>query len=636
MKMLRFLLSIVLLVAAACPSRLAAQTLIDVDSLKVFRDKDSVQVSMLVDLRKISVNKTDLLWLTPRLTNGKDSIDFPTVCVYGRNPYYSYVRTGPYANYADMQIRGKLRKGSKQYIQNVPFEKWMDNARLVLVCARTNSCGTIIDEQRKTAYTPPKPIYRPRPEEEMTRRAPTVYAKQGVAHIDFILDSIVIHPEYHDNTRELNKIKATIDSVVKNPNANPKLLTIHGYASPEGPYKHNVWLADERTKALARYIDNIYKFPKGFIQTESTPEDWEGFERLILESDLPHKREILDIARSDREPDAKMLLIKRRYPAEYQIMLARYLPYLRHSDYRIEYTLRSEMRRFDEEEEMKKAYIPPQLPQRPLPPTAPLEQFKQFKPIFAIKTNLLFDLALCPNIEVEVPFGRARKWSVMAEYWTPWYVWKHNSRSYEFQTFGVELRRWFRSCRGGLPPLSGFFVGAYYAFGKYDLQWDKSGEAEFYAVGGTNRYTMPYNGEGDQGEFQSVGATIGYSWVLSKHFNLEASVSGGYFWGPRRHYVGAFDDSHLMWQYTGSTSYAGPTKAKVSLVWLIGPTKRIRLPKPVELREPQPEATEEPSPQPAATQPERKASTPPQPRLTAFSQRAGYAARTEKGGEHGK
>lgn len=555
---MRYLLSILLLVVCALTQRTTAQTHVDVDSVKICRSKDSVQVSMQIDLKNISIEKKDLIWITPRLINGKDSTDFPSICVYGRNPYYSYVRTGPYANYADMQIRGKRRAETKKYIQNLPFEAWMDSAKLVIVCAKTNSCGTVISEARKMAYKP-EPVQLPvvAPTKQIE---PTIHSRSGVSHVDFILDSIVIHPEYHDNYRELAKIRATIDSVVNDTNANPKLLTIHGYASPEGPYKHNVWLARERTKALAEYINSIYKFPVGFIRTNYTPEDWEGFIRFIEQSTLPHKQEILDISRSDREPDAKMLLIKRRYPAEYKIMLEKYLPYLRHSDYRIDYTLKDEIRRM--EEEAKPTYQL-SLPQDQLLTSTPLEQFKQYKPILAVKTNLLFDVALCPNIEVEVPFGDDQKFSAMLEYWTPWYVWKHNTRSYEFQMLGVELRRWFRSCRSGLPPLSGPFVGLYYANGKYDFEWC---------------------GKGDQGEFNSVGLTAGYSWVLNKHLNLEASISGGMFWGPYRHYAAMFDNSRLIWQYTARTTKFIPTKLKLSLVWLIGPTKKISYPKLKELR----------------------------------------------------
>ena len=165
----------------------------------------------------------------------------------------------------------------------------------------------------------------------------------------------------------------------------------------------------------------------------------------------------------------------------------------------------------------------------------------------AVKTNLLFDAALTPNIEVERWFGKHNHWSAMAEVWFPWYTAHHNSRAYQVLNIGAELRYWMFPHNGNLRPLHGQFLGLYAAGGKYDIEW------------GSN---------GDQGEFTSIGLTYGYAFRLAKHFNMELSVSGGYLGGPYRHYHGLFNDSHLVWQRSEHRNYIGPTKAKVSLVWL--------------------------------------------------------------------
>lgn len=520
-----------------------AQAFIEVDSVKVSRDADSLQVSMRLNLDKYNnakkkLQRKALMWVTPRLVNGADSIDLPTVCIYGRNPYYSYVRTGPYANYADIQIRGKRAPDAIRYARNAAFEPWMEQARLVLICMQTNSCGDIVDETYINAFTPAPHIvvHHPIVEEHQ-------YELSGIAYVDFVLDKTDIRPSYHNNVEELGKIRAQLDSVMNDTAATIHSMTIHGYASPEGPYQHNVDLARDRTEALKKYITDLYSFPENFIQTDYTPEDWAGFRRFMEKSDLPHKEEIIAIIDLDMEQDAQLRIIQKKYRDEYKIILRDYFPYLRHSDYTIGYTRREKVEQAGTTDTLNR------MPLCELPPTTPLLQLPSYKPWFALKTNMLFDLALAVNVELEVAFGKDRLYSAMMEWWTPWYVWHHNSRAYEFQTLGFELRRWFRRCEDGLPPLSGKFVGLYYANGKYDLEW---------------------NSDGNQGEFQSVGATVGYSWVLSKHFNLEASFSMGAFWGPRRHYHGMFNDTHLIWQYTGRTFYFGPTKAKISLSWLIG------------------------------------------------------------------
>ena len=522
-----------------------AQALFGVDSVKVSRDADSVQVSMRLNLTDVKIEKKDLLWLTPRLVNGSDSIDLPTLCIYGRNPYYSYVRTGPYAQGADLQIRGKRAPQQLDYMRNVAFEPWMEEARLVLIYAQTNSCGDIVSETYATTYTPPTVTIVAHPPVVEERK----YTLSGVSHVDFVLDKTDIRPSYHNNVEELGKIRAQLDSVLNDTLATIHGMTIHGYASPEGPFAHNVDLARDRTKALKDYLTGLYHFPQDLIATDYTPEDWAGFRRFMEQSDLPHKQEIIDIIDQDTAQtvrlDAQLRKIQRQYRNDYRVILRDYFPYLRHSDYTINYTRKELIEHPALSDTLNR------MPLSVLLPSMPLSQFPSYTPWFALKTNLLFDLALAVNVELEVPFGRDKLYSAMVEWWTPWYVWHHNSRAYEFQTLGFELRRWFRQCDTGLPPLSGTFVGAYYANGKYDLEW---------------------NSIGNQGEFQSVGATVGYSWVLNKHFNLEASFSAGAFWGPRRHYHGMFNDTHLIWQYTGRTFYFGPTKAKISLAWLIGPS----------------------------------------------------------------
>ena len=84
------------------------------------------------------------------------------------------------------------------------------------------------------------------------------------------------------------------------------------------------------------------------------------------------------------------------------------------------------------------------------------------------------------------------------------------------------------------------------------------------------RDDLENDGTGDQGEVFSGGLTYGYSLPLGRHWNLEMSVSGGVVFGERRHYNAEFESTHLIYKYTKNMFYAGPTKLKLSLVWIIG------------------------------------------------------------------
>lgn len=522
--------------------------LIGVDSVTVCRDDDSVHVALRLDLSRLDVGKSELLWFTPRLVGDADSLDLPALCLYGRNPYYSYARSGPFAVEADLQLRADAGAlpASFAYAHNVAFRPWMEQASLVWTCSATNPCGDVADSAavvRHTAYVVPPTVIAAPPILDERK-----YTFSGSAYVDFVVNQTDILPDYHNNAAELGKICAQLDSVVHDTLATIHGMTIHGYASPEGSYEHNTDLARDRTKALRDFLTQLYGFPEGFIVTDYTPEDWDGFRRYVEQSDLPHRKQILALIDLDMDPDAKLRKIQWQYGREYKLILRDCFPFLRHSDYTIDFT-RKEL--IERPGEVDTIYVMPRA--AGLDPAEPQPRLTSYRPWVALKTNLLFDLALAFNGEVEVPFGRDGRYSAMAEWWTPWYVWHHNSRAYEFQMLGFELRRWFRSCPVAQSPLSGKFLGAYYSNGQYDLEWGSIG---------------------NQGEFQSVGATAGYSWVLSRHFNLEASFSLGAFWGPRRHYHGMFDDTHLIWQYTGRTFYFGPTKAKISIAWLLGPRNK--------------------------------------------------------------
>ena len=169
--------------------------------------------------------------------------------------------------------------------------------------------------------------------------------------------------------------------------------------------------------------------------------------------------------------------------------------------------------------------------------------------LFSLKTNALLDVVLGFNGELEVPIGRNNQWSLMAEYWCPWMAWNNDRYVIELQTAGLELRYWFGKNQSQRKVLTGWFGGVYYANGKYDFEW---------------------NYKGDQGEFNTIGATIGYSWSIHRRWNLELSASVGHLWGPRRHYEATEDGSYLLWQYSTTSTYTGPTKLKLSFVWLIG------------------------------------------------------------------
>ena len=201
----------------------------------------------------------------------------------------------------------------------------------------TDSVRMIYCPQYQLAYITPQA------EEEKTRQL------SGRAFIDFVVDKTDIRPNYRGNAAELAKVMKTIDVVRLDTFATITHVNIHGYASPESPFKHNAYLAQARAEAFANYVQSLISLPKSIFTIDSTPEDWEGlYARLdSLMSSCPNSLKSLTapvlqaiIRDTATEPDAKEWQLKKRYPREWRLMLDSIFPALRHSDYEVFYTIR--------------------------------------------------------------------------------------------------------------------------------------------------------------------------------------------------------------------------------------------------------------------------------------------------------
>ena len=106
-----------------------------------------------------------------------------------------------------------------------------------------------------------------------------------------------------------------------------------------------------------------------------------------------------------------------------------------------------------------------------LVPTAFPEKRKRLGPshkvMVALKNNMIYDLALAPNVEVEFSIGK--RWSLNTEYKCPWWLNSRNSFCYQLLSGGVEVRYWLGN-RNLCNRLTGYFLGIYTEGGIYDFQ----------------------------------------------------------------------------------------------------------------------------------------------------------------------
>lgn len=315
---------------------------VKVDKLDVARTEGNLFISMDVDIADLELKMNREMLLTPVLRNGKDSLRLPAMIIAGRNRYFVHQRNDSLAN--DLLVRRTKRDSVVNYRAVVPFEGWMANAALMM---DEGECGCqcevlVAGGEMLTAlnFKPDKfkPFFvylAPQAETEKIREV------KGSAYIDFPVNRTYINEHYRDNYVELQKIRNTIDVVRNDTDTRITSVFIKGFASPEGSYANNTRLAKGRTAALKEYVRKLYEFPDSLISTAYEPEDWEGLTRYVETSDLPNRAGILELIGNGMKPDAKEAELKKRYPADYAYLYRNVYPGLRHSDYAVQYHVRT-------------------------------------------------------------------------------------------------------------------------------------------------------------------------------------------------------------------------------------------------------------------------------------------------------
>lgn len=86
-------------------------------------------------------------------------------------------------------------------------------------------------------------------------------------------------------------------------------INISSYASPEGSLDLNTRLAENREKNTSAYLknqlkkDNVTEF--GELTANFTPEDWEGFQKLVAASNIQDKELILSVLSMYKDPEQR-------------------------------------------------------------------------------------------------------------------------------------------------------------------------------------------------------------------------------------------------------------------------------------------------------------------------------------------
>ena len=168
----------------------------------------------------------------------------------------------------------------------------------------------------------------------------------------------------------------------------------------------------------------------------------------------------------------------------------------------------------------------------------------------AVKTHLLADAAISPNLGVEI--GLAPRWSF--EVTGQYNAWPINERTWKHWLVQPEARYWF--CEY----FTGHFLGIHALGGKYNFGNLKNG-ISFLGSDLSQLTDHRYEGHGI-----GVGIAYGYSWILGRHWNLEAEIGVGYIYTR----FDTFECQGCKKKIAENQPhhYVGPTKAAINLVYV--------------------------------------------------------------------
>ena len=371
------------------------------------------------------------------------------------------------------------------------------------------------------------------------------------AKIQFIVNKYDLNFSLGQNQQVLDQITNRLQNTYTDSIYQIEKIVFIGAASPEGSIPLNKMLSENRAKTLLQYLSAYTSLPDSLTSAVFVGRDWGKLYKKIREDEqVPYREDVLalfsqylPLKSMDKQSDDMLLskLKQLRGGQPYYYLLKNIFPELRASQVYFWF------RKVKNPE-----YVVPPVTITPiiLEPKDSIsvpDTVIPKKPFYmALKTNMLYDALLVPNIGVEFYLGK--KWSLAANWMYAW--WKNDHTHYYWRTYGgdIEIRRWIGE-KASQKPLTGHHVGAYAQIITYDFEWGGRGYL------------------GDRWSYAG-GISYGYAHPIGRRLNLDFTVGIGFLGGEYKEYLPI--DNCYVWQATKQRHWFGPTKAELSLVWLLG------------------------------------------------------------------
>lgn len=389
----------------------------------------------------------------------------------------------------------------------------------------------------------------------------TIYFRPGYSLLEL---------SYRDNAANMKALTQGIQTIKGNPCVQLQHIRILSAASPEGNSALNKRVAKRRGERLRDYLKETLVLPDSIFTVSSAGEDWQGLASLIAKEKTPWRNKALQIIRHTPEwvtRNGKVVDGRKRQLQNldggkaWKYMLDNHFYTLRTGAVVVceVKTLAAESTPSAAEASLEQARLDSasqqpasQSPSSPPFPAIPSQVHPSSEPqappvasYFALKSNLLYDALLVPNLSLEASIGSG--WTLGAGGMLAWWSKDAKHRYWRIYGGGLEIRKYFGTLSKS-KPLQGHHLGIYGDFLTYDF--------EFGAKGYQSKATY------------AAGIKYGYSHPIANRLNLDFALGIGYLHSNYKTYVPR--DGCYVYQETKKRKWLGPTQAEISLVWLLG------------------------------------------------------------------
>jgi hypothetical protein len=336
--------------------------------------------------------------------------------------------------------------------------------------------------------------------------------------IHFRASKTYIDKSYMNNDSALQQIVEWAEKRQRDSMVDVVSVAFYGACSPEGSVSFNHYLSSTRLSRLENYVRQRVNIPEDIIVRNDHYIAWEELEKMVEESNIENKDEILAILRSENtstgvQLDSRIRALKNMDNGKtWNMLLNRYFAHMRNA-YMVIVTKKSELA-----ERLEELRTPMPLTKLPsdqnvdikpasIIPAAVAAATKQSHYMY-VKTNIVGLALLNANVGIEFDLGNYLSFNLPVSYSAVNYF----TPTIKFRNFSIqpELRVWPMKNNDGL------FIGAHMGFAYYNFAFD-----------GDWRY------QDHDGKSPTLGGglSLGYRLPISanKNWKLEFAVGAGFY-----------------------------------------------------------------------------------------------------------